>query len=236
MIGSISKPQGIRPFRFGEGIGAIGGDTYRQAVVNTGPVSYWRLGEAAASTVSDISVANPTHITTSTPHGILNGATVVISGSVGGVLSINGTNVATVLDATHFTIPVAVTVAGSGGTVNILYAVDEMGAHNGTYVGSPTLGVAGLLTGDANTAVTRGQVVGTLATYATTATPASIATLTTVPLRSQYGLVVFDDAGKVLRFEDVFLSFVEDGAGKTVGEYVIPMLEQGRLLLPKGAA
>ena len=123
-------------------------------MLSTRPVGYWRLGEAAASTVSNISVANPTHITTSTPHGILNGATVVISGSTGGVLTINGTNVATVLDATHFTIPVAVTVAGSGGTVNILYAVDEMGANAGTYVGSPTLGAAGLLTGDSNTAVT----------------------------------------------------------------------------------
>jgi glucose-1-phosphate cytidylyltransferase len=30
----------------------------------------------------------------------------------------------------------------------------------------------------------------------------SLATLTTVPLRSQYGLVVFDDAGKVQRFEE----------------------------------
>ena len=83
MFGSISKPQGIRPFRFGAGIGAIGGDTYRRAVVNTGPVGYWRLGEAS-------------------------------------------------------------------GTV----AHDEMGANNGAYVGSPTLGVAGLLTGDSDTAVT----------------------------------------------------------------------------------
>jgi hypothetical protein len=32
-------------------------------------------------------------------------------------------------------------------------AVDQMGANNGTYVGAPTLGVAGLLTGDADTAV-----------------------------------------------------------------------------------
>ncbi len=30
----------------------------------------------------------------------------------------------------------------------------------------------------------------------------ALATLTTVPLRSQYGLVVFDDAGKVQRFEE----------------------------------
>ncbi len=33
-------------------------------------------------------------------------------------------------------------------------AVDEMGANNGTYVDSPTLGAAGLLAGDANTAMT----------------------------------------------------------------------------------
>lgn len=33
-------------------------------------------------------------------------------------------------------------------------AVDEMGANNGTYVNAPTLGAAGLLTGDPNTAVT----------------------------------------------------------------------------------
>ena len=83
MIGNISTPGGIRPVRFGAGIGAIGGDTYRQAVVNTNPVGYWRLGERS-------------------------------------------------------------------GTV----ARDEMGAHNGTYVGAPTLGVAGLLAGDPDTGVT----------------------------------------------------------------------------------
>jgi len=38
----------------------------------------------------------------------------------------------------------------------------------------------------------------------------------------------------LLRFEDVFLSFVEGDDGRTIGEYVIPMLEQGRLSLPGG--
>ena len=33
-------------------------------------------------------------------------------------------------------------------------AVDETGNYNGTYVGTPTLGVDGLLVGDADTAVT----------------------------------------------------------------------------------
>jgi len=39
----------------------------------------------------------------------------------------------------------------------------------------------------------------------------------------------------LLRFEDVFLSFVEDGAGRTVGEHVIPMLEAGALQLTDGS-
>lgn len=38
----------------------------------------------------------------------------------------------------------------------------------------------------------------------------------------------------LLRFEDVFLSFVEGEDGRTIGEHVIPMLEQGRLALPRG--
>ena len=82
MIGNISTPGGIRPVRFGAGIGAIGGDTYRQAVINTGPISYWRLGEASGT-----------------------------------------------------------------------FARDEMGANPGTYVGGPSLGVPGLVAGDADTAV-----------------------------------------------------------------------------------
>ncbi len=39
------------------------------------------------------------------------------------------------------------------GEASGIVARDEMGANNGTYVGSPTLGVAGLLTGDSDTAV-----------------------------------------------------------------------------------
>ena len=38
----------------------------------------------------------------------------------------------------------------------------------------------------------------------------------------------------LLRFEDIFLSFVEGDDGRTIGEHVIPMLEQGRLALPRG--
>lgn len=47
-------------------------------------------------------------------------------------------------------------------------AVDQMGAHNGTYVNAPTLGVAGLLTGDPDTAVTGNGLTATLGSGMTT--------------------------------------------------------------------
>lgn len=65
------------------------------------------------------------------------------------------------------TVPVAYWRLGeASGTV----ATDVMGAYNGTYVGTPTRGVAGLLTSDANTAV---DFPGSDATYIeSTALPA----------------------------------------------------------------
>jgi hypothetical protein len=38
----------------------------------------------------------------------------------------------------------------------------------------------------------------------------------------------------LLKFEDVFLSFFVTASGETIGEHIIPMLESGRLQLPKG--
>lgn len=41
----------------------------------------------------------------------------------------------------------------------------------------------------------------------------------------------------LIRFEDIFLSFMElDPMGRTLGEAVIPQIEQGRLALPTGAS
>lgn len=39
----------------------------------------------------------------------------------------------------------------------------------------------------------------------------------------------------LLRFEDVFLSFIEDDRGQTIGDYVIPALQAGPLELPRSA-
>ena len=62
--------------------------------------------------------ANPTKVTTTVPHGLTTGQTVVITGS-NSVPTINGSRVVTVVDATSFTIPVNVaTTAGTAGSVS----------------------------------------------------------------------------------------------------------------------
>lgn len=71
----------------------------------------------ATVAITSSSVADPTSITTSAPHALTSGDVVTIAGHTGATPSINGSWVATVVDTTHFTIPVAVTVGGTGGTV-----------------------------------------------------------------------------------------------------------------------
>lgn len=39
----------------------------------------------------------------------------------------------------------------------------------------------------------------------------------------------------LVQFEAVFLAFFEDDRGRTIGEHLIPGIEQGRLALPKGS-
>ena len=41
----------------------------------------------------------------------------------------------------------------------------------------------------------------------------------------------------LVRFEDVFLSFIEDPAsGRTIGDVLVPQILEGRLALPRGDA
>lgn len=69
-----------------------------------------------AATVATSSAANPSVITTSAPHGFTSGETVTIAGHSGSTPVINGAHVATVTGPTTFTIPVNVSVGGTGGT------------------------------------------------------------------------------------------------------------------------
>jgi len=70
-------------------------------------------------TITSSSVANPSIITTTTPHGFATSGTflVRIAGHSGSTPSINADWTATYVSATTFSIPVNVTVGGTGGTV-----------------------------------------------------------------------------------------------------------------------
>lgn len=82
---------------------------------------YWIKYEEAAAVGGAIvssSVANPTVITTTSAHGLYTGMQVVIAGHSGSTPSINGTHTVTVVTTTTYTIPVNVTVGGTGGTTS----------------------------------------------------------------------------------------------------------------------
>ncbi len=77
----------------------------------------WFNELAIAGTIVSSSVANPTVITTDAPHNLLTGAEVEISGHSGSTPALDGNYTVTRIDDTTFTIPVNVTVGGTGGTV-----------------------------------------------------------------------------------------------------------------------
>lgn len=71
-------------------------------------------------TIVSNSVANPSVVTTALPHGLTSGDAVVIAGVSGSTPTINGFQTATVITPTTFSVPVNVTVGGTGGTVKQL--------------------------------------------------------------------------------------------------------------------
>lgn len=79
---------------------------------STGSLAF---GDAAAISSSSVD-ALTTHITTAAAHGFSTGVQVLISGHEGSTPDINGSYEVTVVSDTVFTIPVAVTVGGTGGT------------------------------------------------------------------------------------------------------------------------
>lgn len=72
------------------------------------------------------SIANPTVITTAAPHGFVSGETYGLAGHAGSTPAINGSHVVTVLSPTTFSIPLAVTVAGTGGTATRELALEPV--------------------------------------------------------------------------------------------------------------
>ena len=76
----------------------------------------WGATEANTHAILSSSVANPTVID-APAHGLPDQARARIAGHTGSTPSLNGDWTITLVDADHFTVPVAVTVAGTGGTV-----------------------------------------------------------------------------------------------------------------------
>jgi len=67
--------------------------------------------------ITSSSVANPTVITTTVPHGLTTGDSVLIAGHSGSTPDINGEEDVTVTSTTTFTVVQNVTVGGTGGTI-----------------------------------------------------------------------------------------------------------------------
>ena len=78
------------------------------------------------ATIATSAVANPTVITTETAHGLWSGDTVAIAGHVGATPALDGSHVVTVLSPLSFTVPVNVSVAGTGGTVTPTTLVEPL--------------------------------------------------------------------------------------------------------------
>lgn len=76
--------------------------------------------QADAVTITSSSVANPTLITAAAVHGLTTGDSILIAGHTGSTPALDGTHTVTVLTTTTFTIPVNVTVGGSGGTMTLI--------------------------------------------------------------------------------------------------------------------
>lgn len=83
------------------------------------------LGKVAISTSS---VADPSVIATASPHGLITDELAIISGHGGSTPSIDGSWPATVLTDTTFSIPVNVTVGGTGGHVTYTGIETRIGA------------------------------------------------------------------------------------------------------------
>lgn len=88
-----------------------------------------RVTPAVAIVASSIAAA--TVLETLTPHYFVSGDTVAIAGHVGSTPAVDGTRVVTVIDALHVSIPVAVTIAGTGGTITRTIAVEPLTLADG---------------------------------------------------------------------------------------------------------
>jgi uncharacterized phiE125 gp8 family phage protein len=79
-----------------------------------------------AVTIVSSSIAAASVLETLTPHWLVSGDTVLVAGHTGSTPAVDGSRVVTVIDATHVSIPLNVTVAGAGGTLTRTIAVEPL--------------------------------------------------------------------------------------------------------------
>lgn len=79
-----------------------------------------------STTIVSASAAAASVITTSTPHYYVTGDTVLLAGVTGSTPAVDGSRVVTVLTPTTFSIPLTVTVAGTGGTATRTTPVEPL--------------------------------------------------------------------------------------------------------------
>jgi uncharacterized phiE125 gp8 family phage protein len=84
-----------------------------------------------AVAISTSSVAAASVLTTATAHHLVSGDTVTIAGHTGSTPSLNRALVATVLTPTTFSVQLAVTIAGTGGTATRTTAVEPLTLDEG---------------------------------------------------------------------------------------------------------
>jgi hypothetical protein len=94
----------------------LGAETVASGNTQVSYVDNSAIAATRAVPITSSSVASPSIITCSCQHGLTSGDTVVIAGHSGSTPSINGEQTATVISTTTFSIPVNVTVGGTGGT------------------------------------------------------------------------------------------------------------------------
>lgn len=88
------------------------------------PVVEQRLLDAIAASVgiTSSSVANPSQVTCAADHNLVTNDTVVIANHTGSTPTINGTRVVTKVNASIVSVPINVTIGGTGGTITITAA------------------------------------------------------------------------------------------------------------------
>lgn len=108
----------VRDVPLWDGYGTHGGEriTWRGNLAINCKTGFDIVGSDRSHPIVSSSIANPTVITTSVPHELTTGRIVTISGHIGSTPPLNSKHTVTVTGTTTFTVPVNVTVAGTGGT------------------------------------------------------------------------------------------------------------------------